>query len=127
MMVMGMLVPFSRYPEVGPPVVFVKVMLGGTVVGVEVGVAVGVLVGRGDPPEQVGTAVARKFFSAVPQVEGLKLQSDNRFGQEEGCMDHAVPPAIPEVPVIHANMLESNVELSALQLVDGPYSPKNTG
>lgn len=89
--------------------------------------AVGVSVGRGDPPEQVGTAVARKFFSVAPQVEVLKLQSDNKFGQEEGCRDQAVPPTTPEVPVNHAKMLESNVELSVLQLVEGPYSPVKTG
>jgi len=88
-------------------VVLVSVMFGGTVVGVEVAVAVGVPVGTGDPAAQVATGVAKKFFSAVPQVEGVKVQSDNRFGQEEGWKDQAVPPATPEVPVSQVNMLVS--------------------
>lgn len=112
----------------GPPVVFVSVILGGTVVGVAVGEWVGVAVGTGEPPEgQVGTGVARKFFSAVPQLVVSKFQSERRLGQEESCMDHAVPPAIPDVPVSQANILLSKVELSVLQLVEGPYSPTKTG
>ncbi len=103
-------------------------MFGGTVVGVEVGVRVGVFVGRGGPPlPQVGTAEAKKFFSAVPQVDGLKLQSAKRFGQELGVIDQAVPPAMPEVPVSQANILLSKVESSVPQLVEGPYSPTKTG
>jgi hypothetical protein len=119
--------------EVGPPVVLVRVMLGGTVVAVGVKVAVGVPVlvgvpvGTGEPAEQVGQGVARKFFSAVPQVEGLKLQSAKRLGQEELCMDQAVPPTIPEVPLNQAKILLSKVESSVLQLVEGPYSPAKTG
>src|SRR5579871_3394757 len=102
-------------------------MLGGTVVGVEVAVAVGVPVGTGEPAAQVATGVAKKFFSAAPQVEGVKLQSVSRFGQDELWKDQAVPPAIPEVLVSQVNMLLSKVELSELQPVEGPYSPTKTG
>jgi hypothetical protein len=102
-------------------------MFGGTVVGVAVKVCVGVPVGTGDPAEQVGQGVAKKFFSAVPQVEGLKLQSARRLGQEELCMDQAVPPTIPVVPESQENILVSKVESSVLQLVEGPYSPTKIG
>lgn len=96
-------------------------------VGVGVKVWVGVSVATGEPAEQVGQGVAKKFFSAVPQVEGVKLQSVTRLGQEELCKDQAVPPTIPEVPDSQANMLVSKVESSVLQLVEGPYSPTKTG
>ncbi len=96
-------------------------------VGVPVKVKVGLLVGTGEPAEgQVGTGVARKVETAAPQAVGAKLPV-YKLGQELLVMDHAVPPAMPDVPVSQGKMLASKVVLSVLQLVEGPYSPTKTG
>lgn len=92
----------------GPPVVFVRVILGGTVVGVAVGVRVWVLVGTGDPPAaQVGTGVANQVETAAPQGSVSHVQSESKLGQELLVMDQAVPPTTPDVPMIQVKMLVS--------------------
>lgn len=123
-------VPVSKYPEVGPPVVLVREMLGGTVVGVTVGVRVMVEVGAGDPPVQPATGVARNCWTAVPQLVGVKFQSEIRSGQEPLVKDHAVHPTIPLVPVTQVKKLESKLVMSPElggQVASGPNSPTKTG